>query len=447
MAGALRHRSLATSAMPENLNFFSSLPIEIKQMNSQHKNMTAKANQQTYDLFGPESLVNPYPLYKQMREEDPVHYSESLGYWILTRYRDVEAALRDERLSTDRSALFINQLGNLDVKEIQNFLDLMSKMMSEKDPPEHTPLRKLANQGFTTRAIESWRAIIQNTTDRLLDKVENHGGMDIVSDLSVSLPALIITEIFGIPETDRANLLKWAMDIGTFFGAPGGPNIEEFARKADLAATQFSKLIRQLAEERQKQPGTDMISLLTVAYEDQGLNLEELPSQCIMILSAGQLTTIDLIPNGVNALLCHPEQLQKLKENPTLINWAVEEMIRFDTSVPFFFRIAKQDLTIGGKDIPAGSVIALGLGPANHDPAFFDSPDVFNITRSPGVHLGFGAGIHFCLGNVLARMELTICFNTLLKRLPNLRFDPDMQAIPKRTSLAFKGFDSLRVKF
>jgi cytochrome P450 len=165
------------------------------------------------------------------------------------------------------------------------------------------------------------------------------------------------------------------------------------------------------------------------------------------ILNAGLLTTTDLIANGVNALLCHPDQLQKLKKNPTLINNAVEEILRFDTSVPFFFRIAKQDLTIGGKDITAGSVIALGLGAANHDPEKFDSPEVFDITRTPNEHLGFGSGIHFCVGAVLARMELTICFTTLLRRLPNLSFDPDKQAIPSHTTLVFKGFDSLPVKF
>ncbi|MBD2527155.1 cytochrome P450 [Nostoc sp. FACHB-133] len=408
--------------------------------------MTAFANQQTYDLFAPEALLNPYPLYKQMREEDPVHYSE-LGYWVLTRYKDVEAALRDERLSADRTALFLNQLGDLDVNLIQNFIRVNSKSMIEKNPLDHTRLRKLANQGFTTRAIESWRSIIQNTTDRLLDNVQNHGSMDIVSDLSVILPGLIIAEIFGVPEAQRANLIEWAIDMGTFWGAPGSSNIEEYARKADLAAAQFSELISQLIEERRKQPGTDMISLLTIAYEEQGFNLEDLPSQCINILNAAHLTTADLIPNGVNALLRHPEQLQKLQENPALINSAVEEIIRFDTPAPFVFRIAKQDLTIGSKDIPAGSVIALGLGAANHDPEKFDSPDAFNITRLPNEHLGFGPGIHFCLGVVLARMELTVCFTTLLRRLPNLRFDPDKQAIPRHTSLVFKGYDSLPVKF
>jgi cytochrome P450 len=417
-------------------------------MNSQHLKMPARANQQTYDLFAPSALANSYPLFKRMRSEDPVHYCESFGYWILTRYKDVKAALHDERLSSDRTALFINQLGSLDVNLIQNFLHMMSKMLVEQDPPDHTQLRKFANQGFTTRAVESWRSIIQNTTDQLLDNVQNHGCMNVVSDLSVPLPTLVLTQIFGVPETDRANFIKWAMDIGTFFGSPGGENIEEFARKADLAAAQFSALIRQLISQRHRQLGTDMISLLTVAYQEQGFNLEELPSQCIQILVAGLLTTTDLISNGVNALLNHPDQLQKLQQNPTLINSAVEEIIRFDTAVPFFFRIAKQDLTIGGKDIPKGSVIALGLGAANHDPEKFDSPSVFDITRSPNEHLGFGSGIHFCLGAVLARMELTICLTTLLRRLPNLRFDPDKQAIStKHSTLILKGFDSLPVKF
>jgi cytochrome P450 PksS len=412
--------------------------------------MPAFANEPTYDLFAPEALVNSYPLFKRMRSEDPVHYCESGGYWILTRYRDVEAALRDERLSSDKKPLHINQLGSLEVKEIQNFLALTSKMISEKDPPEHTRLRKLANPGFTTRAIESWRSIIENTTDRLLDRVQNQGGMDVVSDLSLPLPGFIIPEIMGVPETDRANLLEWAMDITQIFGTSGGSSIEieELARKADKAAVQFSALITQLVEQRRRQPGTDMISLLSVAYQEQGVNFEGLPSVCIQILIAGLLTTTDQIANGVNALLSHPDQLQKLKKNPSLIDSAVEEMIRFDTSVPFFLRIAKQDLTIGSKEITAGSVIALGLGAANHDPEKFDSPEVFDITRTPNEHLGFSSGIHFCLGAALARMELTICLTILLRRLTNLCFDPDKQAIPtKHSMLLLKGFDSLPVKF
>ncbi|WP_204368671.1 cytochrome P450 [Neosynechococcus sphagnicola] len=349
----------------------------------------------TYNLFTPEAQINSYPLYKKLREENPVHYSDALGYWLLTRYQDVEAALRDERLSADRSSLFVQQLGNLDESLIQNFLRLTNNMLIEKDPPDHSRLRKLANQGFTTRALESWRSIILARTNALLDRVQDRGVMDIVADLSVPLPALIIAEIFGVPEANQGDLIRWALDIGTFWGAPGGQNIESLARKADEGAVQFTALIRQLIQARRQHPGTDMISLLTLAYEEQGLDLEQLPSLCILILNAGHLTTTDLIPNGVHALLQHPDQLQKLQDHPELMPLAVEEMIRFDTPAPFVFRIAKTDLTIGGQGIPAGSVIALGLGAANHDPERFIDPDQFQITRSPNEHLGFGPGVSF----------------------------------------------------
>ena len=409
--------------------------------------MPTNAESLTYDLFSPEALASPYLLYKQMQESDPVYYSESLGFWFVTRYQDVEAALKDERLSSDRSTLFIHQLGDLDIGLIQNFRRLIGNMMLEKDPPVHTQMRKLANQGFTPRALESWRSIIQQTSDRLLDQVQDQNRMDIVADLSVPLPAMTIAEIFGVPERDRANLIQWAADIGTFWGSPSGKDIEELARRADTASTQFTQLIEQIVEERRHQPGTDMISLLTMAYEAQGLNFEQLPSLCILILNAGHLTTTDLIPNGISALLNHPEQLQKLMAHPELMPSAVEEMIRYDSPTPFVFRVAKEEMVISGKTIPAGSVIALGLGAANHDPARFANPSQFDITRSPNEHLGFAPGVHYCLGVVLARMELAICFTALLKRMPNLQFDPSRTAIPRQTSLAFKGFDALPVLF
>ncbi|WP_019499340.1 cytochrome P450 [Pseudanabaena sp. PCC 6802] len=409
--------------------------------------MLAEHQTTAFDLLAPASLANPYPLYKQMRETDPVYYSEANGFWVLTRYSDVEDALRDDRLSADRSSLFASQLGGLDLGIIQNFLKLTGNFMIEKDPPEHTRMRKIANQGFTARALESWRSIIQDTTDRLLDRVQDRHQMDIVADLSVPLPALIIADIFGVPEKDRGNLIEWAVDIGTFWGAPATDNIGAVARKADRSAVLFTELMQEIIAERQHNLGTDMISLLISAYTENGMNLEQIPSLCILILNAGHLTTTDLIPNGVNALLSHPEQLQKLKDNPALLNSAIEEMIRFDTPAPFLFRIAKETLTVGGKKIPAGSVVALGLGAANHDPAKFQSPEIFDITRSPNEHIGFGQGVHFCLGAVLARMELSICFSTLFRRMPNLHFDRDLSAVIKHTSLVFKGFETLAVKF
>jgi pimeloyl-[acyl-carrier protein] synthase len=405
--------------------------------------MSKDTQSPTYNLFSPD----PYPIYRQMQDRDPVYYSESLGFWIVTRYRDVEASLKDERFSSDRSALFIHQLGDLEIDLIQNFLRLINNMMLEKDPPVHTQMRKLANQGFTARALESWRSIIQQTTDRLLDRVQQQGHMDIVIDLAAPLPALIIAEIFGVPEGDRANLIQWAADILVFWGTPSDRNIEEVARRAESASIQFTKLIEQLIEDRRHQPGTDMISLLIAAYEAQGLDLEDLPSLCILILNAGHVTTSDLIPNGIAALLDHPDRLGQLIECPELIPAAVEEMIRYDTPTPFVFRVTKEAIVLSDKTIPAGSVVALGLGAANHDPAKFTHPDRFDIDRSPNEHLGFAPGIHYCLGVVLARMELAICFTTLLRRMPHLQRDRDKPAIPRQTSLAFKGFESMPVRF
>ncbi|MFN7412800.1 MAG: cytochrome P450 [Dolichospermum sp.] len=406
-----------------------------------------KTSEIDYDLFAPEFLFNSYPLYKLIRSKDPVYYYKKGGFWYLTRYKDVEASYQDTRLSSDRSSLFVQQLEGVDLNTIQNFRFLMGNMMVEKDPPHHTELRKISLPGFVPRALENWRSIIQETTDNLLDQVEAQGRMDIVADLSLKLPYHIMAKIFDVPKEYREEFIQWTKDITNFWGVSGNENIQEIAHKADRAAVSFIAALKELIAKRQQQPGTDMISLLVVSYIENEINLELLPSLCILILNAGYLTTVDLIPNGINALLNHPHELRRLKENPELIDSAIEEMIRFDAAATHSLRVAKENLTIGGKEISAGSVVALGIAAANHDPEKFENPEVFNITRSPNEHLGFGKGIHFCLGSVLARMELKICFSTLLKRMPNLMFDPNYTPVVKRNSLAFKGFESLRVKF
>jgi len=409
--------------------------------------MTMAQAPSVYDLFAPEALLDPYPLYNRMRIEDPVYFAEQQGFWVLTRHRDVEAALRDQRLSSDRRALFAQQLRGLDLGMIQNFLHITERMMLEKDPPEHTRMRKIANAGFTARALESWDPTVHNVTNRLLDAAQHQGSMDLQTDLALGLPAQIISDIFGIPQPDRPSFLQWGVDMATFWGAAVSNNIAEVARTADTAAAAFLAYFDQLLAERRRSPGTDMISMLIAAYDQAGADIADLPSLCLLILSAGWLTTTDLICNGVNALLRHPDQWHKLKTNPALIGTAVEEIARFDTAVPFIFRIAREDVTIGNCRIPGGSVVALGLGAANHDPEVFAAPEVFDITRAPNKHLTFGHGVHFCLGAVLARMELTACFQALAQRMPNLRFDPDRPALPRRTALVFKGFETLPLQF
>ncbi|BAZ30758.1 cytochrome P450 like protein [Cylindrospermum sp. NIES-4074] len=406
-----------------------------------------KKSETNYDLLSPEYLFNPYPLYKQIRSEDPVHFYEEGGFWLLTRYQDVADAFQDPRLSSNRSPLFAKQIQGLDLNTIRNFQLLMGKMMLENDPPQHTVLRKINLPGFATRALESWRSIIQETTDSLLDQVEAQHSMNIVTDLALKLPVMVIMKIFDVPEQDRQNLMQWGMDVASFWGVSSSDNIQEVAHKADIAAASFTSAINKLVAERQQRLGTDMISLLIAAYKENGVDLDIIPSSCLDILVGGYISNIDLIPNGVNTLLNHPQESQRLKENPELINSAVEEIIRFDAPVTQVLRIAKENLMIGGKEISAGSVVALGIAAANHDPEKFENPEVFNITRSPNEHLGFGKGNHFCLGAVLARMELTSCFSTLLRRMPNLMFDPNYAPVPRRRTLAFKGFESLRVTF
>jgi cytochrome P450 PksS len=292
-----------------------------------------------------------------MRTEAPVYFSKTLNCWILTRYEDVASALKDERLSADRRSLFAAQIGDLDPGSSQNFLQLHGNMMLEQDPPEHSCQRKVANHGFTPKALEGWRAIVQDTADRLLDRVQDNRKMDVVVDLSVPLPALTIADIFGAPAGDRENLIRWASEIGTFWGAPDGKNIEEItieeiARKADRSSARFRDYIMELVDERRRNPSTDMLGLLTTAYTCDKLDLEELPSLCILILNAGHLTTTDLIPNGVSALLRNPEQWEKLQAHPELLDSAIEEMICFDTAAPFVFRIAKVDSIVGDQYIP-----------------------------------------------------------------------------------------------
>ncbi len=409
--------------------------------------MQVESQQKEFHLFAPQALQDPYPLYRQMRQDAPVYYSEENRFWVLTKYRDVEAALRDDRLSADRSQLFFSQLQGVDLRKVKNFLKLFNNMMIEKDPPEHTGLRKIANRGFKEKALANWHGIVQSTVDTLLNRVKNQGRMDIVADLASPLPVDIIADIMGIAAQDRENLVKWGRDVAELWGAPTSPDMEELVARADNSAALFLGLLERIIEDRRKNRGSDMISVLIEAYETSGISLDTLPARCIELINGGHLSTTETISNGFHALLTHPEQLAKLRANPELLDSALEEVARYDAAAAIVFRIAKEPLTIRGVEIPKGSVVGLGLGAANHDPEVFTSPDEFDIERSPNEHLAFSKGTHFCIGRVLARMELRACYTSVLERMPNLRLDPDRPAVIRHTSAVFKGFQTLPVVF
>ncbi len=377
-------------------------------------------------LVSPEIFSDPYPIYHQLREQDPVHWSEVWGCWVLTRYADVIAVLRDYRRFTNvgRIASFLDQLP-ADVRaQIQPLYDNFTVGMPNTDPPEHTRVRGLVNTAFSARVVEGMRPRVQQIVDDLLDQAEGDGGMEVIGSFAYPLPAIVIAETLGVPAEDRDQFKAWSDDIVAFHGT-GRPHSETIM-KSTAALLETKAWLLRLIEARRKQPEDDLISAL-VAAEERGdmLSETELVATCITLLTAGHETTTGLVGNGLLALLRHPDQLRKLRENPALIGTAVEEFLRFDTSFLRAWRLTAEDVEIGGKQIPKGQTLSLMLGAANRDPAQFEDPDRLDITRDPNLHTSFGWGIHFCAGAPLARREAEIAFTTLLHRFPHLKLDEE----------------------
>ena len=377
-------------------------------------------------LVSPEIYGDPYPIYHQLREQDPVHWSDAWGCWVLTGYADVIAVLRDYRRFTNvgRIASFLDQLPAGVREQIRPLYDNFTVGMPNTDPPEHTRVRGLVNKAFSARVVEGMRPRVQQIVDDLLDQAEGGGGMEVIGDLAYPLPAIVIAETLGVPAADRDQFKAWSDDIVAFHGT-GRPHIETI-KKSTAALLKTKAWLLQLIEARRRQPEDDLISAL-VAAEERGemLSETELVATCITLLTAGHETTTGLIGNGLLALLRHPDQLRKLRENPTLIGTAVEEFLRFDTSFLRAWRLTAEDVRIGGRSIPKGETISLMLGAANRDPAQFEDPDRLDITREPNLHTSFGWGIHFCAGAPLARREAEIAFTTLLRRFPRLTLDEE----------------------
>ena len=375
-------------------------------------------------LVSPAILSDPYPIYHQLRAEDPVHWSDAWGCWVLTRYADVIAVLRDYRRFTNvgRIASFLDQLPANVRAQIRPLYDNFTVGMPNTDPPEHTRVRGLVNSAFTARVVDGMRPRVQEIVDGLLDQAESGGAMEVIGSFAYPLPAIVIAEMLGVPAEDRDRFKAWSDDIVAFHGT-GRPHIETIM-KSTAALLETKAWLLRLIEARRKQPEDDLISAL-VAAEERGemLSETELVATCITLLTAGHETTTGLIGNGLLALLRHPDQLRKLRENPALIGTAVEEFLRFDTSFLRAWRLTAEDVEIGGKRIPKGQTLSLMLGAANRDPAQFEEPDRLDITRDPNLHTSFGWGIHFCAGAPLARREAEIAFTTLLRRFPHMKLD------------------------
>lgn len=396
--------------------------------------------------LSPENLLNPAPFYKELRETSPVHWSEEIQSWLVTRYEDVTNGFRDPRLSSNRSALFEYQMKAIGADFAGDFMERNRLMMINRDGVEHLSLRRAASPGFSPQSLDVYLPAIRRIMGSLVDRVQDRGEMDLVLEISYQLPILVLAEFLGLPPEDGQRLQLWSKPLADFVNPMPGTDPLQATRAATAASAELSAYLEKLITERRQNPGQDLISRMIQAGK---MSQEELVSNTFVMITAGHTTTTDQLGNGLHDLLSHPEQLQLLRENPALVKSAVEEMLRFNPASPFFTRISVQDFQLRGQDIKKGQLVFLGMAAANRDPAHFTDPDRFDITRDSmqQKHMTFGFGPHHCLGAGLARRELEVAIETLLHRLPGLRLDDRRPAQPRCEGLVFRGFNSLPVRW
>jgi cytochrome P450 len=391
-----------------------------------------------FNPMDPEFVADPYPTYHRLRTEDPVHHSP-LGFWVLTRYDDVVAALRDPRLAKEAIASFVAARFGAPVPA-------MGLSMLDRDPPDHTRLRGLVSKAFTPRVVEGLRPRIQQIVDGLLDGAAGRRSMDLIEEFAYPIPVIVICEMLGVPVEDHERFKGWSLDVARGLDLVWlGPD-SEVGRRSIAARQALGEYFRGLIAQRRAAPRNDLLSGL-IAAEEAGdkLNEIELLATCILLLIAGHETTVNLIGNGTLALLRHRDQLERLRREPGLIATAVEELLRFDGPVQRTARIPSEDVTFGGRTIAKGEMVMPFIGAADRDPAQFPSPDRLDIGRTDNRHIAFGWGIHFCLGAPLARIEGQIAINTLVRRLPKLELATGQPEY--RQSLTLRGLKALPVTF
>ncbi|MCC7360633.1 MAG: cytochrome P450 [Anaerolineales bacterium] len=395
------------------------------------------------NLLRPEVRADPYPFYRTLRTEDPVHWDEALGFWVLTRYADVARAFQDPRFSRAQGLMAgFHRLPAAEQQIAEPVYHAFSQAMPYADPPYHTRLRGLVNKSFTPRVVERMRPVIQRVINDLLDSAAAMGGMDVIPDLAYPLPIIVIAELLGLPVEDRQRFKTWSADAFAVLGVVR--HSPDLMASAARSMAEMSDYILALSHERRLRPQEDLLTALaTVAEAGDRLTHGELVANVSILLAAGHETTSNVIGNGLLALLCHPDQLQRLRDNPALAESAVNEVMRYDNAVQVVYRSTVDEVDFGDRRIGPGQLVNMVVGAANRDPERFSSPDVFDITRDEGKHVGFGLGIHFCIGAPLARLEIQMAFTSLLQRFPNLRLAAETlewQAHP-----TFRGLRSLPV--
>ena len=386
-------------------------------------------------------IADPYPLYAELRAEEPVRYDEATDHWLISRYEDVNALLRDRRFGrTYRHLAGHAEMGHPDLPEWHApFWDLIDAGILDMEPPNHTRVRRLVSKAFTPRFVEGLRPRVQAIMDDLVDAIAGAGEFDLLQ-VAEPLPVTVIAEMLGVPETDRQHLRPWSADICKMYEL--NPSVD-MQREAVRASNEFSAYLRELARERRREPGDDLISqLASVLDEGERLTEDELVGTCVLLLNAGHEATVNSTLLGWWSLFRNPDRLKELRADRSLLPNAIEELLRFDTPLQMFERWVLEPFEFHGARIPRGAELGLLFGSANRDPSVFDRPDELDLSREPNPHLSFGAGIHFCLGAPLGRQELQISFATLMDRFPNLELADEPRWKP---NYVIRGLEGLRV--